>query len=103
MRSKQTGESDVQQALEREGCAVSRWSNGAGAVYGVHDHPYHKVLVVTGGSITFTVGRQRQQVAMRSGDRLELPAGTPHSAVVGPEGVVCIEGQRASSPGRRQP
>src|SRR3989338_675515 len=65
--------------------------HGPGAVYSVHDHPYRKVLVVAGGSITFSVSGGRRVVAMRPGDRLDLPPGTPHSAVVGPDGVVCLE------------
>src|SRR3989338_5043049 len=84
-------EAELRGALEREGGRISRWSNGPGAVYPVHDHPYRKVLVVAGGSITFSVSGGRRVVAMRPGDRLDLPPGTPHSAVVGPDGVVCLE------------
>lgn len=68
-----------------------RWSNGPDAVYGWHDHPYGKVLVVASGTITFTVGEEHRGIAMKSGDRLELPPRTPHSAVVGSSGVVCLE------------
>ena len=28
---------------------------------------------------------------LAAGDRLELPAGTAHDAIVGPNGVVCLE------------
>ena len=63
-----------------------------GAVYAVHDHPYRKILYVAQGSITFTPAG-RSAVVMRAGDRLDLPAGTPHSAVVGEDGVICWEGQ----------
>jgi hypothetical protein len=30
-------------------------------------------------------------VSLAAGDRLELPAGTIHDAVVGPDGVTCLE------------
>ena len=33
-------------------------------------------------------------IEMKPGDRLDLPARTPHRAVVGPEGVVCWEAHR---------
>ena len=83
--------------LAREGLSPSRWCNGPRAVYGAHDHPYAKVLVVVSGSITFTVeGAARRVVPMRPGDRLDLPPHTPHSAVVGADGVVCLEAQRPS-------
>jgi mannose-6-phosphate isomerase-like protein (cupin superfamily) len=68
------------------------WSNGGGARYAVHRHPYRKILYVTAGSITFTpVGQPA--VEMRPGDRLDLPPGVEHGAVVGAQGVTCWEGQ----------
>ena len=70
---------------------VERWSNGPGAQYGLHDHPYYKTLTVVRGSIEFELPTQRRTVKMKAGDRLELPPGTPHSAVVGPDGVECLE------------
>jgi len=73
---------------------AERWSNEPHAVYARHDHPYAKVLYCVAGGITFTVGASRE-VVMRPGDRLDLPAQTPHSAVVGPDGVVCLEAHRA--------
>ena len=75
---------------EADGCY--RWSNGSGASYEVHSHPFRKILYVTQGSITFTPSGQ-SPVVMRAGDRIELPPGTPHGALVGDQGVVCWEGQ----------
>ena len=137
-------EAQLHDDLVREGLHPSRWANDPYFEYGVHDHPYGKVLVVVSGSITFsmnggqrvvptipppvsrpngpvttthgqhgggvktgswTFGRSfrveavtgppladpRQVVGMRPGDRLTLPPRTPHSAVVGADGVVCLE------------
>lgn len=78
--------------LGDEGLAPGTWSNGPGDIYGAHVHPYDKVLVCTRGSITFGVGGAGgQAVELREGDRLELPAGTRHDAVVGSDGVTCLE------------
>ena len=77
--------------LAKEGLTPERWSNGPGAMYGVHEHPYAKVLVVAQGEITFELPTQGRSVRMRPGDRLDLPPHTPHSAVVGSQGVVCWE------------
>ena len=95
------GESPAHQDLLREGLRPARWSNGPDAVYGVHEHPYGKVLVIESGSIVFTIhppakglgwgGHGTRIVRMKRGDRLDLLPRTPHSAVVGPEGVVCLE------------
>ena len=86
--------------LEREGLKPSRWSNWPDAVYGLHDHPYGKILVVEQGSITFTLDGGRTIRTMKRGDRLDVPSRTPHSALVGPEGVVCLEAHVRPTPSR---
>ncbi|HEV8545556.1 MAG TPA: hypothetical protein VGQ64_04645 [Candidatus Limnocylindrales bacterium] len=77
--------------LRAEGLEAGRWSNGPGDRYGAHDHDYDKVLVVGSGSITFGLPDRSEAAELAVGDRLELPAGTRHDAVVGPGGVVCLE------------
>jgi quercetin dioxygenase-like cupin family protein len=85
-------DSDVEARLRVEADHCYQWSNGPGAVYAVHHHPYRKILYVAEGSITFTPAG-RSPIEMRAGDRLDLPPGTAHGAIVGSEGVACWEGQ----------
>ena len=54
---------------QRDGYTVTRGSNGPRAVYAAHEYPYRQWLFVVEGSIAFVVA----------------------GAVVGPEGVVCLE------------
>jgi mannose-6-phosphate isomerase-like protein (cupin superfamily) len=77
-----------------EGLRPYAWSNGPGDVYAAHDHPYHKVIYVVRGSITFGFPEQGRQVTLNVGDRLELPPGVVHDARVGPQGVMCLEAHR---------
>ena len=70
---------------------TTTWSNGPGERYGAHDHPYDKVIVVEAGSIAFGLPSTGETITLATGDRLELPAGTRHDAVVGPDGVRCAE------------
>ncbi len=70
------------------------WSNGPGDIYGAHDHSYHKVIYVVRGTITFGLPDAGDKVTLNSGDRLELPAGVKHNAIVGPQGVACLEAHR---------
>jgi len=77
--------------LRGEGLEPGAWSNGPGDVYGAHAHGYDKVLVCAAGGIVFGLPRRGERAALAVGDRLELPAGTEHDAVVGPEGVTCLE------------
>lgn len=75
-----------------EGMRPYQWGNGPGDVYSAHTHSFNKVLYVVEGSITFGLPELDESVTLYAGDRLDLPAGTLHDAVVGPEGVVCLEG-----------
>ena len=80
---------DVPAVFKAEGLKPYAWSNGAGEVYGWHQHPYHKVLVCVSGSIIFHLrGEDRE---LRAGDRLDLLPHTEHAATVGPQGVTCWE------------
>ena len=82
----------VEEKLRAEADHCYQWSNGPGAEYAVHSHPYRKILYVERGGITFTPAG-RPALVLKPGDRLDLPAGTPHGAVVGDKGVTCWEGQ----------
>jgi len=49
------------------------------------------VIVVERGSIVFGLPDDGRSMQLEAGDRLELPAGTRHDAVVGSSGVTCLE------------
>ena len=86
--------SDLDARLRAEGLDPSPWSNGPGDRYAAHEHGYDKVLVVDRGSIRFGLPKLGRTVDMAVGDRLDLPAGTGHDAVVGAAGVTCLEAHR---------
>ena len=80
--------------LRAAGVEPMAWSNGPGDRYGAHDHGFVKLLVCAEGSITFLIGDDEVEVPLGAGDGFELPAGTRHAAVVGPDGCTCVEGHR---------
>ena len=82
----------IESRLRREARDVHRWANAPDDRYGRHEHSYAKVLYCVDGSIAFVLDDGRT-LTLRAGDRLVLPAGTPHAARVGPEGCTCIEGK----------
>lgn len=82
---------DFARRLRVEGLRPSGWSNGPGDRYAAHAHEYDKVIVVERGSIRFGLRTADESIELAAGDRLELPAGTSHDALVGPEGVACLE------------
>ena len=87
-------EAAIRKILDAEGLQPYRWSNGPGDVYGAHSHTYHKVIYVVNGSITFGLPDTGDRILLQAGDRLDLPAGISHNAVVGNKGVVCLEAHR---------
>jgi quercetin dioxygenase-like cupin family protein len=88
--------------LRTEGLAPSSWGNGPHDRYGAHEHGYDKVIVVVSGSIRFGLPDRGETVELNAGDRLELPAGTRHDALVGAEGVSCLEAHLPPA-GRAEP
>jgi mannose-6-phosphate isomerase-like protein (cupin superfamily) len=86
---------ELERRFREEGLwEVRWWSNGPGDTFGWHDHPFHKVLFCSEGSIVFHT--RDGDVELRPGDRLDIEPGTEHSATVGPDGVSCVEAPRAS-------
>ena len=87
-------ESTLRQVYANEGLSPYQWSNGPRDTYAAHSHFYNKVIHVVRGSITFGLPELGQQLTMQAGDRLDLPAGTVHDAVVGSQGVICLEAHK---------
>jgi quercetin dioxygenase-like cupin family protein len=88
---KQPARSQLDAILRQENLSPSWWSNGPGDIYGAHSHSYNKVLYCAQGSITFRVDPEGTDFELHPGDRLDIPRGTSHSAIVGPLGVTCAE------------
>jgi hypothetical protein len=76
---------DPEAALRAAGLSPSPWSAGAGARFSPHSHSATKRLYVVAGSIDF------DGVPLAAGEGIMIPAGTVHGAVVGGDGVTCVE------------
>ena len=86
-----TASRDLEARLRSEGLDPGGWGNAPGDRYAPHEHGFDKVLVCVGGSIRFGLPASHGAVDLAEGDRLDLPAGTRHDAVVGAAGVACLE------------
>ena len=89
-------ESTLMRLCVEQGLHPHSWSNGPHDTYTAHSHSYNKVIYVIRGSITFGLPELKQEISLNAGDRLDLPAGMIHNAVVGAQGVVCLEAHQAS-------
>lgn len=81
-------------AFFREALVPRRRSNSPGDVCAARSHAYHKVLYCLRGSLVFRLAATGEEIALHPGDRLDIGPGTMHAAVVGPDGVTCIEAAR---------
>jgi len=59
------------------------------AVLPEHRHENEQIGMVITGSITFTIGTERQTLG--PGGTWRIPSNTPHEAVIGPEGAVVVD------------
>jgi quercetin dioxygenase-like cupin family protein len=84
-------EAELRHMLSEQGLSGYRWSNSPGDTYGRHSHPFHKVIYVVQGSITFILPESDERVTLNAGDRLDLPKDVIHEAEVGLQGVICLE------------
>ena len=99
-------ETGLDERLRAEGLAPSGWGNGPHDRYAAHEHAYDKVIAVAAGSIRFSLPDSGETIELEMGDRLDLPAGTVHDAIVGRHGVSCLEAhvpEGAIDEARRRP
>jgi quercetin dioxygenase-like cupin family protein len=85
-------EAGLCERLDADGFDASRWSDAPGARYAPHRHAHDESLWVLAGEITF--GAEGRQWRLGPGDRLQLPRGTVHTAVAGPDGATYLIGRR---------
>jgi quercetin dioxygenase-like cupin family protein len=84
-------EEELRNRLADQELKVYRWSSPPDNVFAGHTHGYHKIVYVIKGSIKFEFPTRHKSFTLNPGDRLELPAGTRHSAVAGSGGAICLE------------
>lgn len=78
--------------LESEGFAsVYEWQDAAGTIYEPHAHKGKVALMVTDGSITFTIDGEEKEIV--ANQRFDVPVRVEHSAVVGSDGWIVIVGE----------
>ena len=84
---------ELERRFRDEGLSGVRWwSNAPGDTFDWHDHPFHKVLFCSEGTIVFHT--RDGDVQLRPGDRLDIEPRTEHAATVGADGVSCVEAPR---------
>ncbi|GAC1629602.1 MAG: hypothetical protein NVS4B11_28600 [Ktedonobacteraceae bacterium] len=93
-------EQELREQMQREKLSPYTWSNNPNYSYAAHAHSYEKVLYCVQGSIRFVLPEQKdaegkaEYADLTPGDCMILPPNIMHSAVVGSQGVTCLEASR---------
>ena len=86
-------ESEAEARLHQEGYESFRWYDVPGACYPKHRHEYDECIWVLKGEMSFAVGDR--DIHLKAGDRMYLPARTPHTSKVPSDaGVTYLVGQK---------
>ena len=81
----------ITQKMQQEGLRPYTWANGPNFRLPAQSHGYGKVLYCVEGSVEVVLPDVHQSVVLMPGDRMDLPRGIRHSAIVGPRGAQCVE------------
>src|ERR1700742_1820885 len=81
----------ITRQMQKEGLRPYQWDNAANYRYAVRSHGYNKVVYVVEGQLELTLPDANQRLRLKAGDRVEIPAGVRHGAIVGSSGVKCVE------------
>lgn len=77
--------------MKMEGLRPYMWHNMPNHRYAVRSHNYDKVLYVLDGMLEILLPDTNQKVRLRTGDRIDIPAGVRHGTIVGSGGAKCVE------------
>lgn len=83
--------SGITRQMQKEGMRPYLWENTPNYRYAVRSHGYAKIMYVVEGTIEIALSDTNQSVRLRAGDRVEIPAGVRHSAIIGSSGAKCVE------------
>lgn len=89
--SQHPSESNIIRLMRREGLRPYQWHNPPNYRYAVRSHNYHRVIYVTRGTLEVILPDANQRTRLRAGDRVDIPPGVRHGAIVGSTGVQCTE------------
>lgn len=79
--------------LEGEGYTnVSAWLDSPDFSYSEHTHQFATAHIIISGFMTLMMNGVEHQ--LRPGDRVDVPVGTLHTAVMGPDGCTYVTGEK---------
>ncbi len=84
---------ELESQLHKEGFRHTYvWQDTSEVFYSDHTHPTLTAHIILRGEMKLTVNGESK--TYHPGDRCDLPAGTVHSALMGPQGCRCLIGEK---------
>jgi len=88
----------IKQRLLRKGFSlINEYNDPPNEIFPDHDHSGDQLLIVVRGSIEVTMNGKTS--ILKPGDEIFAPAKVMHSAKIGPEGCLYIDGERPATKG----
>jgi len=81
----------ITRLMQQEGLRPYMWMNMPNSRQAVRSHGYDKVLYVIEGNVEVILPDSNQRVILKSGDRMDVPAGVRHGTIIGSSGAKCVE------------
>ncbi len=92
-QSAEPDEATLRALLEKENLSISIWAWESGERFPVQKSTLARAIYCIEGGIWFTLTDEKDRmIELEPGDRLDIPAGVRHGAIVGMDGVTCLEG-----------
>jgi hypothetical protein len=91
----------ITRLMQQEGLRPYMWMNLPNHRQAVRTHGYNKVVYVIDGLLEIIFPDRNQRILLRSGDRIDIPAGVRHGTIVGTGGVKCVEASLSRRRARR--
>jgi len=84
---------EIMEQLVKEGFGgVTTYQDAPGFEYSEHTHEKFAVHVILEGSMVLTDKNGTKE--LKAGERFDIPAGTTHSAKMGPQGCKYVVGEK---------
>jgi quercetin dioxygenase-like cupin family protein len=93
LKSAMENKEAIRRKMLKEGFSlINEYDDSPNEIFPDHDHPGDQFLVVLKGSIVVTM--EGKTSILRQGDEMFFPAKMIHSAQIGPEGCLYLDGER---------
>lgn len=83
-------EEELRRRLTEDSYQAVKWTSEPATGYPPHIHIYPELVWVVSGSLTVILPLENRLLELAPGDRIEIPRGTTHGTMAGPDGATYL-------------